>query len=82
MKSIDLLVPPESLEVKDSAQLPESDNSKLIEAMTTSVTEAIEKTAEGTKNLAETIKTAITDAIAQKAVSTETPAEPETPKED
>lgn len=67
MKSIDLLVPPETLGNDVSAQIPEADSTKMIEAMTLSVTEAIERTAEGTRNLAETIKEAITNALPKQA---------------
>lgn len=72
MRSIDLLVPPESLENDTTAKLPETDSNELLDKLTCAVAQSIEASAESSKTLAESIKTALTEALSSRV---EAPAE-------
>lgn len=64
MKSIDLLVPPETLDNDNSAKLPDNlDSSALIEQMSKTLAEVVEKQTDANKDLAETFKEAITEIV-------------------
>ena len=64
MKSIDLLVPPETLTNDNSNQLPENlDSAALIEKMSQTLVEVVEKQSDANQNLAESFKEAITEIV-------------------
>ena len=64
MKSIDLLVPPELLTNDNSNQLPENlDSAALIEKMSQTLVEVVEKQSDANQNLAESFKEAITEIV-------------------